>query len=148
MDRDFRDILTAFNTEKVQYLVVGAYAVAAHGLPRATGDLDLFVRCAADNAKRVVRALALFGAPLHVSVATDFSKPNMVIQIGVEPVRIDILTSISGVEFDEAAATRVIHALDGVEIPCIGRECLIRNKRSAGRKRDLLDAEWLEQHAP
>ncbi|MHB0964037.1 MAG: nucleotidyltransferase [Gemmatimonadaceae bacterium] len=148
MERDFRDILVAFNHADVDYLVVGAYAVAAHGLPRATGDIDLFVRCAEDNAQRVARALALFGAPPHLSVAQDFTRPNMVVQIGVEPVRIDIMTSISGVEFAEAAATRVLHAVDGVEIPCIGRECLIRNKRASGRKRDLLDAEWLEQHAP
>lgn len=147
MERDFRDILVAFNAAGVDYVVVGAYAVAAHGLPRATGDLDLFVRCAEDNAQRVARALAMFGAPPQLSDARGFSKANMVIQIGVEPVRIDILTSISGVEFDEAAATRVTHSMDGVEIPCIGRECLIRNKRSTGRKRDLLDAEWLEQHA-
>lgn len=148
MERDFRDILVAFNHAGVEYLVVGAYAVAAHGLPRATGDLDLFVRCAAENAQRVAQALAMFGAPPHVSAPHDFAKANMVVQIGVEPVRIDILTSISGVEFDEAASTRVMHSLDGVEIPCIGRECLIRNKRASGRKRDLLDAEWLEQHAP
>jgi len=147
MERDFRDILVAFNHADVEYLVVGAYAVAAHGLPRATGDLDLFVRCADDNAQRVARALAIFGAPSQLSVAQDFAKANMVVQLGVEPVRIDIMTSISGVEFDEAAATRVMHSLDGVDIPCIGRESLIRNKRASGRKRDLLDAEWLEQHA-
>ena len=147
MERDFRDILVAFNHADVEYLVVGAYALAAHGLPRATGDLDLFVRCADDNAQRVARALAIFGAPSQLSVAQDFAKANMVVQIGMEPVRIDIMTSISGVEFDEAEATRVMHSLDGVEIPCIGRECLIRNKRSSGRKKDLLDAEWLEQHA-
>ena len=147
MERDFRDILVAFNHADVEYLVVGAYALAAHGLPRATGDLDLFVRCADDNAQRVARALAIFGAPSQLSVAQDFAKANMVVQLGMEPVRIDIMTSISGVEFDEAAATRVMHSLDGVEIPCIGRESLIRNKRASGRKRDLLDAEWLEQHA-
>lgn len=146
MEKDFRDIIVAFNDEGVEYLVVGAYAVAAHGLPRATGDLDLFVRCAAENAQRVARALAMFGSPPHLSAAQDFAKADMVVQIGVEPVRIDIMTSISGVEFDEAAATRVLYSIDGVEIPCIGRECLIRNKRSSGRKKDLLDAEWLEQH--
>jgi hypothetical protein len=146
MEKDFRDILVAFNDAGVDYLVVGAYAVAVHGLPRATGDLDLFVRRAPENATRIARALAAFGAPPHLAAAQEFAKADMVVQIGVEPVRVDIMTAISGVEFDEAASTRVLHSIDGVQIPCISRECLIRNKRSSGRKQDLLDAEWLERH--
>ncbi|MBM3908665.1 MAG: nucleotidyltransferase [Gemmatimonadetes bacterium] len=146
MERDFRDVLVAFNEAGVEYVVVGAYAVAVHGLPRATGDLDLFVRCSDENARRVAKALAAFGAPPHLSAATDFSRPNMVVQIGVEPVRVDIMTSISGVEFDDAASTRLVTSVEGLDVPCLGRECLIRNKRSSGRKKDLLDAEWLEAH--
>lgn len=146
MQRDFLDMLEAFNHAGVDYLVVGAHAMAVHGFPRATGDFDLFVRCSAANAARVARALAMFGAPAHLSEAEDFSKPDMVVQLGVEPSRVDIMTSISGVQFDEARAERVLHVQDGVEMPCIGREHLIRNKRASGRTKDLADAELLERH--
>ncbi|MHB8838897.1 MAG: hypothetical protein ACYC7F_08095 [Gemmatimonadaceae bacterium] len=139
-------MLEAFNGAGVDYLVVGAHAMAVHGLPRATGDFDLFVRCSAANAARVARALAVFGAPAHLSEAEAFSTPDMVVQIGVEPSRVDIMTSISGVEFEEARAERVLHVQDGVAMPCIGRKHLLRNKLASGRKKDLADAEWLEQH--
>jgi hypothetical protein len=148
MEKDFREILIAFNDAGVEYLVVGAYAMAAHGLPRATGDLDLWIRCAPDNAARVARALIAFGAPPQLRETRDFTQPNMVVQIGVQPNRVDIMTSVSGVEFDDAALARVVCVEDGVAAPYLGRMDLIRNKRAAGRKKDLLDAEWLEAHAP
>jgi hypothetical protein len=146
MEKDFREILVAFNDAGVDYLVVGAYAMAAHGLPRATGDIDLWVRCTADNADRVAGALAAFGAPPAVREARDFATPNIVVQIGVQPNRVDIMTAVSGVEFEEAVQARVVHVEDGVRAPYIGRADLIRNKRASGRKKDLLDAEWLESH--
>lgn len=144
MDRDFREMIESFNEAEVEYLLVGAYAVAVHGRPRATGDLDLFVRCTPENAQRVAAALAAFGAPPHLREVEDFARPNMVVQIGVEPSRVDIMTSISGVEFDEASRERVLHTVDGIPVSVVGLRHLIANKRASGRKKDLLDAEWLE----
>ena len=107
LNPDYRDMLSAFSGEKVEYLLVGAYAMAVHGLPRATGDIDLWVRRTSQNAQRIVRALALFGAPLSRITADDFTKDDVVFQIGVVPRRIDILTSVSGVGFDEAWPERI-----------------------------------------
>jgi hypothetical protein len=103
---DYRDILSAFIDERVDYLVVGAYAVASHGLPRATGDLDLWVRCDPKNARRVWNAVAKFGAPVSQLTESELITPGLVFQIGVEPSRVDILTSIDGVEFDDAWSVR------------------------------------------
>src|SRR5229473_1844354 len=99
INSDFRDILSAFREEKVEFMLVGAYAVAAHGLPRATGDIDLWIKCRVDNAQRVWRAVKRFGAPIANLTLEDFSKPGTVIQLGVSPRRIDILTEITGVDF-------------------------------------------------
>ena len=144
---DYRDILSAFSEEGVDYLVVGAYAVASHGLPRATGDLDLWVRCDVDNARRVWRALAKFGAPLSAVSESDFSNQGLVFQIGVEPSRIDILTSIDAVEFDDARKDRLAIEIDGLRVHVIGREHLIANKNAVGRAQDLADAARLESMA-
>jgi hypothetical protein len=102
LNPDFSDMLSAFTGESVEYLVVGAYALAAHGVPRATGDLDFWIRPTPENASRVLRALAAFGAPTADLALDDLTTPDLVFQIGVEPNRIDILTSIDGVTFDEA----------------------------------------------
>ncbi|MGH7926671.1 MAG: nucleotidyltransferase [Candidatus Binatia bacterium] len=141
---DYRDILSAFIDEQVDYLVVGAYALASHGLPRATGDLDLWVRCDDENAKRVWRALAKFGAPLSEISESDFSDQGLVFQIGVEPSRIDILTSIDDVEFDEGYKDRLEIEVDGLRVHVIGREHLIANKKAVGRPQDLADVARLE----
>jgi hypothetical protein len=146
LERDFRDIVHEFNRAGVEYLVVGAYALAGYGLSRATRDLDLWIRVSADNATRAQAALAAFGAPPHLAMRRDLLDPNMVVQIGVEPVRVDIMMSISGVDFDSAYAARVTLQVDDVAMPIIGRAHLIANKRASGRKQDLLDAEWLEAH--
>ena len=145
MNPHFREMLSAFIAEGVEFLIVGAYALAAHGVPRATGDLDFWVRPGDDNARRVLQALAAFGAPLHDLAAEDLTQPDVVFQIGVEPARIDILTEIDGVAFDEAWAGRVVSEIDGLRVPVIGRAELIRNKRALGRTRDLADIEALEQ---
>ena len=145
LNRDFKEIISAFNAARVDYLVVGAYALAAHGLPRATGDIDLWVRPVRENAERIVRALAAFGAPMDGVAVNDFSTPGMVIQFGVEPGRIDILTSIDGVAFDEAYRDRFVVRTDDVDLPVIGREHLLRNKRAVGRPQDLADASRLER---
>ncbi len=145
-NHDFLDLIDAFHAERVDYLVVGAFALAAHGFPRATGDIDFFVRPSADNASRLVRALTSFGAPLASAgvTADDFSKPGGVYQIGVVPRRIDVITDISGVSFDEAFDHRVTQQVDGRAVSFIGRVELVRNKRAAGRPKDLIDANALD----
>ena len=144
MNPDFRDILSALSDEEVEFLLVGAYALAVHGLPRATGDIDLWTRPDPGNARRVLLALARFGAPLEQIRQSDLCRPNLVFQIGVTPNRIDLLTSIDGVDFDEAWAARTEMELDGVRVPVISRRDLIRNKRASGRPQDLADVARLE----
>jgi hypothetical protein len=144
LNPDFRDMLSLFNEEKVDYLVVGAYAVAYHGLPRATGDIDLWVRPSDENAQRVWCALAKFGAPLLNLSVDDLKQPGTVFQIGIAPQRIDILTSIAGVEFDEAEAERQEVEIEGLIIPILGRRHLIRNKKVVGRPQDRADVARLE----
>jgi hypothetical protein len=144
MNRDFVEMLAALSAAGADYLVVGAYALAAHGRPRATGDLDLLVRATPANARRVWAALETFGAPLGDLTLDDLTSSDLVFQIGVAPTRIDLLTGLTGVGFDEAWASRVTLTLEGVEIPIIGRDALIRNKRALGRPRDLADVADLE----
>jgi hypothetical protein len=129
----------------VEFVVVGAYALAFHGAPRASGDIDLFVRPSENNAERVFEALHRFGAPLaaHGVTASDFSRPGTVYQIGLPPRRIDVLTEISGVTFDEAWASRVEVEVDGRAAFIIGREQFLRNKTAAGRPKDLADVARL-----
>jgi hypothetical protein len=143
---DFVDMVAAFNDAQVEYLVVGAHALGAYGLSRATRDFDLFVRRTPENADRVLRALARFGAPAGVASKEDLLNPNIVVQIGVEPVRVDLMSDISGVAFDEAWPERVVVRVDETPMVLIGRRHLVANKRASGRKKDLLDAEWLEAH--
>lgn len=137
-------MLAALSATGADYLVVGAHALAAHGVPRATGDLDLWVRPDAKNAERVWRALQNFGAPLHDLTLEDLSRTDVVFQIGVVPRRIDILTSITDVAFEGAWENRVTVRIDGLEIPVLGRSDLIRNKRAVGRTRDMADIEELQ----
>lgn len=145
LNPDFLDILSAFIDERVDFLVVGAYAVSVHAEPRATGDLDLWVEPAPENATRVHRALTSFGAPLDDVGEQDFVTPGTVVQLGVPPRRIDVMTSIDGVSFTEAWSGRVIVELEGLQIPFIGRDALITNKRAMKRPKDRLDLERLEQ---
>jgi hypothetical protein len=115
-----------------------------HGYPRATGDLDIWVRPTRENADRVWVAIARYGAPRRYLDANDFCTPDTVFQIGVAPRRIDILTTIAGIEFDEAWPTRQQQVVDSVSFHVIGREELLKNKRAAGRPKDLADVAWLE----
>ena len=146
MNQDFRDLLAEFNAYGVEYIVVGGHALAAHGFVRATKDFDVWVRPSADNAPRVLAALASFGAPLHDLSEADLASPGTVFQIGVPPIRIDVITAIDGVAFDEAWPGRLSAPFADQVAPVLSREDLIRNKRAAGRPRDLLDAKWLETH--
>ncbi len=142
---DFRDLLLEFADGKVEFLIVGAFAVAFHGVPRATGDMDVFVKSSPENAQRVFDGLVRFGAPIaSAGVAPrDFEKPGIVYQIGHPPRRIDVLTEISGVSFDEAWAARRTVRFEGRDIHFIGREELLRNKKAAGRPKDLADLSRL-----
>lgn len=145
LNPDYRDMLSALSDEGADFLLVGAFALAAHGLPRATGDIDIWIGRSSMNAERVWRALQQFGAPVYTLTVNDLTMPDVVFQIGVAPRRIDLLTSIDGVEFEDAWQRRLTVGLEGVEIPVIGREDLIRNKRAAGRPKDLLDLELLQR---
>ena len=145
MSPDFRDLLSTFNAHRVDYLVVGAHALAAHGHVRATGDLDVWVRAELGNARRVIEALRAFGAPLQDLSEEDLTRPGTVFQIGVAPIRIDVLTSIDGVEFDEAWAERMTANFVDLPVPVLSANQLIRNKRTVGRTQDLADVEWLEK---
>ncbi len=144
MNHDFVEMLSALHDAGADYLVVGAHALAAHGRPRATGDLDLWVRPTRDNARRVHAALEQFGAPLLDLTVDDLASPDLVFQIGVVPARIDLLTSVSGIGFEEAWTGRMTVRIGDLHVPVIGREALIRNKRAAGRPRDIADIAELE----
>lgn len=130
----------------MRFLVVGAHALAAHGVPRTTGDLDIWVDTAPENARRVWHALATFGAPLDALKVRegDFQAPEQVIQLGLPPLRVDIMTSISGVTFEEAWDERTEGALFDVPVAFLGRESFVKNKRATGRPKDLLDIDALE----
>jgi predicted nucleotidyltransferase len=144
LNKDYREMLQCLLEEKVRFLLVGAYAVAVHGFPRATKDIDFFVWATPENATNLLRALTRFGAPLDAISASDFSKPGIVLQIGNSPRRIDIITNISDIEFDHAYANRKNVVLEGLEIPVISVPDLITNKRASGRAQDLADIEKLE----
>ena len=145
LNEDFSEMLSALSAESVEYLLVGAYALAAHGLPRATGDMDVWLRCTEPNAERAWRALARFGAPMEGLTPADLAKPGMVIQIGVAPCRIDLLTSIDGVAFEDAAPRGVAIELGALSVPVISRQDLAANKRACGRPQDLADLDALER---
>ena len=144
LNEDYKDMLQCLLEEKVSFLLVGAYAVAVYGYPRATKDIDIFVRAVPENATRLMRALARFGAPLSGVSESDFSMEGIVFQIGSTPRRIDILTGISGVEFERAYANRRTITVEGMGIPVISLEDLIANKRASGRTQDLADLEKLQ----
>lgn len=142
---DFADLLRAFSAADAKFLVVGGYAVSFHSQPRTTGDLDVWVEPTPENAARVYRALEEFGAPLHDLTLEDLALPGLVFQMGIVPRRIDILTRIEGVNFDEAWPDRVFGSYGGVSFALIGKAALIRNKRAVGRPRDLIDVASLEK---
>ena len=143
LDKDFNEFVELFVSRGVRFLVVGGYALAAHGYPRATDDFDAWVWANSENAKKIIECLTEFGfGKLNLS-AEDFTTLDRVVQLGYPPYRIDIITSISGVEFDTAWANRLVIDVDGLQVPFIGRDDLLTNKRATGRPRDLLDVEYL-----
>lgn len=147
LNEDFHDLLQALCECGVEFVVVGAHALSVHGASRATGDIDIFVRPSADNARRVMLALELFGAPVHAHgvVPADFERPDQVYQMGLPPRRIDLLTSISGVGFQEAWDGRVEVAVGTLSLPFLGRAELRQNKIASGRAKDLADLALLDE---
>lgn len=144
LNDDYSDMLRALSEEGVSYLLVGAYALAVHGYPRATMDIDLWVMPSAHNAKAVLRALRRFGAPLGDLSTEDLQQEGTVFQIGVAPRRIDILTAASGLRFEDAHARSVPVEIDGIDVRVLSVPDLIANKKATGRLRDLADVEVLE----
>ncbi|MEQ1502644.1 MAG: nucleotidyl transferase AbiEii/AbiGii toxin family protein [Myxococcota bacterium] len=149
MNEDFRDILASLLDQGAEFVVVGAHALAIHGAARATGDIDLLVRPTAANAARVASALRAFGAPLgtHGVSQEDFAVEGTIYQLGLPPRRIDVLTRIDGVSFDEAWSGRATRTIDAMAVPFLGRAELVRNKRAAGRPKDLADLALLDEAA-
>lgn len=140
---DFRDLLKLFNAHKVEYVVIGGYALAFHGAPRYTGDLDIFVKPDPENAQRIMKALGAFGFGSLELTAEDFQSPDRVIQLGVPPVRIDIVTSVTNITWETAAANRIEGKYGDVVAFYMGRAEFVANKRAVGRKKDLADLEAL-----
>ncbi len=145
-NEDYKDMLCALVDESVDFILVGAYALAAHGFPRATVDIDLWVRPSPENAQKVYRALVRFGAPLSELSAEDFVKEDAVVQIGVAPRRIDFVTGVSGLTYDEASRGAVAREIDGVRVRILSLPDMIRNKLASGRLKDLEDAKTLQKH--
>jgi hypothetical protein len=141
---DLRDLLHAFIDHEVRFLIVGGYALAVHGHPRATGDLDVWIECSRANADRTYEALRAFGAPLSDLTVEDLTTPGTVFQVGLPPLRIDVMTRVSGVDFAPAWTERRDTDIDGLRVPVIGRSALLANKRALGRTRDIADIELLE----
>mgnify|MGYP001557408735 CR=1 FL=1 len=144
LNEDYRDMLRALSDEKVRFILVGAYALAAHGYPRATMDIDIWVMPSPENADAVLRALRRFGAPLHDLTGEDLQTEGTVFQIGVAPRRIDIMTAASGLRFEAAYRNSTTARIEGIDVRLLSIDDLIVNKRATGRTRDLADAEALE----
>jgi hypothetical protein len=141
--QDFKELLALLNAHEVDYLIVGAYALAFHGSPRFTGDLDILVRADKENAVRILQALDEFGFGKVGIDETDLFKPDQIIQLGVSPVRIDIITSITGVSWQEARRGRQKGRFGDLEVYYIGKQQFVTNKKAIGRKKDLADLEAL-----
>jgi hypothetical protein len=144
LNEDYKDMLQVLAAEKVKFLLVGAYALAAHGYPRATMDIDIWIMPSPGNAAAVMRALERFGAPLRELSASDFQMEGVIFQVGVAPRRIDILTTVDGLKFDDAFAHSTVVEIEGIEIHIPSVTDIIINKRASGRTKDLADVEMLE----
>lgn len=145
LNPDFREFIESLNDNGVRYLVVGGYAVAFHGHPRYTKDFDVWIEMSEENAARMVAALEQFGFGSLGLTAADFLVPDQIIQLGYPPNRIDILTTLPGVEFSECYPSRIVVDIDGLPVNFIDLENLKRTKRASGRLQDLADLEYLEQ---
>lgn len=144
LNEDYKEMLQLLLDNKVRFLVVGAYAMGAYGYPRATGDFDIWVEASAENAKRVYKSLAEFGAPLAELTEQTFCELGIMFQIGVAPRRIDIITRVDGVEFKQAYTQKQQIQIDDLNVPFLSKADLIKNKLSTGREKDRLDADYLQ----
>lgn len=142
---DYKDMLCALRDADVDFILVGAYALAAHGFPRATLDMDLWVRPGPDNARRICQALVQFGAPMANISLADFEREGMVVQIGVAPRRIDFVTSISGVTYADAKRNAVVREIDGIRLQILSQADFVRNKLASGRPKDIADAKLFQK---
>ena len=143
IQKDFRDLLELFNAHKIEYIIVGGYALAFHGSPRFTGDLDILIKPDPENAHRILESLEEFGFKSVDLTIEDFQRPDKVVQLGVPPVRVDIITSLTGVSWEEAFSGKTKGKYGDIPVYYIGRDQFIANKRATGRKRDLADLEAL-----
>lgn len=143
LNSDYLDMLSALSAENSDFLIVGSYAMAVHGYVRTTNDIDIWIRPTQENARRVWRALIRFGAPLLDLTVDDLSQPDVGFQVGLEPRRIDLLTTIAGVEFDDAWDQRHLKKVGEMSVPYLSHPLLIQNKLATGRPRDKSDADWL-----
>jgi hypothetical protein len=141
--QDYKELLELFNKHRVEYMIVGGYALAFHGTPRYTGDMDIYIKPDTQNGERITAVLKDFGFGEIGLNVEDFVYPEKVIQLGVPPVRIDIITSLSGVTWDEASAGKISASYGGIDVYIIGREQFITNKKATGSKRDIADLESL-----
>jgi predicted nucleotidyltransferase len=144
LSSDLREFVELLNSRGVEYVIVGAHSLAFHGRPRYTGDLDILVRATAQNAGKIAAVLKDFGFAVSGFDETDFTQPEQVIQLGRSPNRIDLLTSLTGVDTEDVFATRIAAELDGIPVFILSKEALIQNKRAVGRTQDLADVKMLE----
>jgi len=143
LNQDYRDMLLCLKEEGVDFIIVGAYALAAHGNPRATGDIDIWIRNTVENAKKVILALKKFGAPLAGLSANDFTVDDLILEIGVKPCRVDLITGIDGVAFKDAWENKKSVAVDGIDVNILSKSDLLKNKLAANRDKDRSDIAWL-----
>lgn len=145
LNEDYKEISQILLNNEVKFLVVGAYAMGAYGYPRATGDFDIWVEASPENSEKIYKSLSEFGAPLSDITEKTFVEKRIIFQIGVAPRRIDIITHIDGVIFEEAYKTKEVIEIENLRIPFISKENLIKNKESTGREKDRLDADYLRK---
>jgi len=143
LNKDYKEMLQLLLEEQVNFILVGAYALSAHGYPRATGDIDIWVKADESNSKRIYQVLSRFGAPLEQINENGFAGEGIIFQIGVAPRRIDIITQIDGVTYDEADEDKIVVEVEELKLPIISLSKLIKNKMSTGREKDKLDAKFL-----
>ncbi|MBI3584530.1 MAG: hypothetical protein HY096_11380 [Nitrospinae bacterium] len=145
LNEDYKEILQILLNNKAKFLIVGAYAMGAYGYPRATGDLDIWVEASPENSKKLCKSLSEFGSPMNNITENTFTEKGIIFQIGVAPRRIDIITHIDGVSFEEAYKTKESIEIEDIQVPFLSKENLIKNKESTGREKDRLDADYLKR---
>jgi len=146
LNEDYKDMLQTLLGNEVKFLIVGAYALAAYGYPRATGDFDIWIEASAENSKKILSSLTSFGATTSGLTEKTFMEKGIVFQIGIAPRRIDLITHIDRVDFSDAYPSRKTIVIEGLNLPFISKENLIQNKKSTGRDKDLVDVKHLEEN--